>query len=156
MITHEEDKTRHPELKILIADDNPAFRATLELALSQTYSVLSVADGKDALAALRREPETFWFILTDFEMPGHNGSELLRISLEQAFRVIGAILVSADSQNLIDSEPLREHFAAAGIPFLPLDKMGDILPDIEKFIQVIVGEDPYKYFQNAQKKALKS
>jgi len=59
-------------MRILIADDDDATRGLLiELLARRAHSVAGVRDGREALAALDKEP--FDIIFLDEEMPGMNG-----------------------------------------------------------------------------------
>ena len=63
--------------RILVADDEPTFRALLGDILEQAgYEVVEVADGAAALAALERGD--FDLVLSDRRMPRVDGLELLR------------------------------------------------------------------------------
>ena len=63
--------------RILIVDDEPAVRMTLEMALSETpHHVESVESAEKALLAL--QGTTFDLIIVDKNLPGINGTELIR------------------------------------------------------------------------------
>jgi EAL domain-containing protein (putative c-di-GMP-specific phosphodiesterase class I) len=63
--------------RILIADDDDALRKLLDRALTRHgFTVTSVSDGKQALVALAGQ--TFDAIISDVQMPGSSGLELLR------------------------------------------------------------------------------
>jgi DNA-binding NtrC family response regulator len=65
-----------PSAKILLADDEPAIRRAASIALSRAcYNVTTVADGSAAWKAL--EMETFDLLITDNQMPGLTGQELV-------------------------------------------------------------------------------
>ncbi len=69
--------TRSHPFRILLAEDEAAFRDDVEAALRRNgYDVLSVASGKDALERL--EAEDFHLLITDVRMPPPDGMELLR------------------------------------------------------------------------------
>jgi len=62
--------------KILIAEDDAFCRDALERLLQRSgYEIRSCSCGKDALACL--EEETFDILITDFQMPGMDGLELI-------------------------------------------------------------------------------
>jgi DNA-binding NtrC family response regulator len=63
--------------RILIVDDEPSVRMTLEMALADTpHHVQSVESAELALAALR--DQTFDLLIVDKNLPGLNGTELIR------------------------------------------------------------------------------
>jgi CheY-like chemotaxis protein len=63
--------------KILIAEDNAFFRDAMERLLeSSGYETRSCSCGKEAVARLAEE--VFDILITDFQMPGMDGLELIR------------------------------------------------------------------------------
>jgi signal transduction histidine kinase/CheY-like chemotaxis protein len=80
--------------RILLADDNADMRAYLFELLSGSYAVEAVADGEQALAAVRRDPPDL--ILSDVMMPRLDGFALLKALREdESLRSIPVILLSA-------------------------------------------------------------
>ncbi len=65
-------------MKVLLVDDHAIVRDGLKrlLATSFTVELREVADGREALAALRRE--TFDIVILDLNLPGIGGIELLK------------------------------------------------------------------------------
>ncbi len=62
--------------KILLADDDQQLRGTLlEFLADQKYAVTAVADGYEAMAALREQE--FALALLDLKLPGYSGLEIL-------------------------------------------------------------------------------
>jgi DNA-binding response OmpR family regulator len=64
-------------IKILLADDDPDVRETLEAILAEPgYTVLTASDGYEAVRLLAEH----WInlLITDVRMPGINGFELAR------------------------------------------------------------------------------
>jgi DNA-binding NtrC family response regulator len=73
------ETTRVPELRagrVLIADDDPAARLSLEALLEEAFEVVSVSCAADAESALAAAP--FDVIVSDYDMPGESGLALLR------------------------------------------------------------------------------
>jgi DNA-binding NtrC family response regulator len=78
--------------KILIAEDDAFFRDSMERLLQISgYETRSCSCGKDALACL--EEENFDFLITDFQMPGMDGLELISKS-RNVDRTMAMILVT--------------------------------------------------------------
>lgn len=68
---------------ILIVEDEKILRISLADALKEEgYTVLTVATGKDALAAI--DQSTFSLIITDIRLPDISGIEVLRQSIQAA------------------------------------------------------------------------
>ena len=63
--------------RILLADDNADMRAYIHRLLSPYYVVDMVADGRDALTAIRQNPPDL--LLSDIMMPHLSGTELLKV-----------------------------------------------------------------------------
>ncbi|MGB3694445.1 MAG: response regulator [Spirulinaceae cyanobacterium] len=81
------------EAKILVVDDEKNIRMTVAKALDPLgYKVHTAFDGKDALYQL--QAEKFDLILTDLQMPGMNGMELLGKATE-LYPEIKIALISA-------------------------------------------------------------
>jgi CheY-like chemotaxis protein len=81
--------------RILIVDDNADMRRFVKGVLLQAYEVLEAPDGQIALTmAMKEQPD---LILSDMNMPGLNGFELLKVlrSLPQT-RSIPFVLLSAN------------------------------------------------------------
>ncbi|WP_461095323.1 ATP-binding protein [Spirosoma gilvum] len=66
--------------RILLADDNADMRAYIHRLLSTYYTVDTVADGQEALAAIQRQQPDL--LLSDIMMPNLDGAELLKILKE--------------------------------------------------------------------------
>lgn len=103
--------------RILHAEDQPLIRALMDEMLHfMGYEVVGAADGEAALARVRTEP--FDMVLTDHQMPGMNGLELVRRLHAAGFR--GRIYVLAGA--LADSDRAGyEALGVDGIAIKPLD-----------------------------------
>lgn len=62
--------------KLLVVDDEPQVRQMLDFCLRDDYEVTAVASGKEALAAVRREP--FPVVILDLFLEGLSGVETLK------------------------------------------------------------------------------
>jgi len=82
---------------ILIVDDEPDLLDNIGLALeAENYTVLTAADGVEALAVLKRQPVQL--ILADIAMPNMNGYQLFeRVRQNPAWITIPFIFLSARS-----------------------------------------------------------
>ncbi|MCC7496804.1 MAG: response regulator [Bryobacterales bacterium] len=85
---------------VLIVDDSPAMRAFIRRVLELSGVVMSecyqAADGGEALAVLRRSPVDL--VLTDINMPGINGEELVKlIHADEQLNSIPVVVVSTDA-----------------------------------------------------------
>ncbi|HEX6800562.1 MAG TPA: ATP-binding protein [Ktedonobacterales bacterium] len=80
--------------RILLADDNADMRDYLRRLLGERYEVEAVANGAQALAAIRRQPPDL--VLSDVMMPELDGFALLRtLRGDPATRALPVILLSA-------------------------------------------------------------
>jgi PAS domain S-box-containing protein len=94
--------------RVLVADDNADMRAYLDRLLRPIAAVEAVADGAQALAAIRRRPPDL--LLCDVMMPNLDGLELVRAVREDArTRVLPIVLLSAKA-----GEEARVEGASAG------------------------------------------
>ena len=87
-------------LRILIVDDSPAMRAfvrrVVELSGLDVARYVQAADGSSALRLLQSEPVDI--ILTDINMPGMDGEELVRrLQQDRQLRSVPVVVVSTDA-----------------------------------------------------------
>ncbi|MDY0039020.1 MAG: sigma-54 dependent transcriptional regulator [Desulforhabdus sp.] len=78
--------------RILIVDDEPGARESLELVLEDNYEVETAEDGLTALAKIRQA--SFELVLLDVNMPKLNGIEVLK-RIKEYDETIDVIMVSA-------------------------------------------------------------
>jgi diguanylate cyclase (GGDEF)-like protein len=93
---------RNPAMPVLVADDSPTMRAYLaELLRARCFPVLEAADGTEALEMLEAE-QGVRLVITDYDMPGLDGFELVRAirrtTTRQDLAVIG--LSGADDESV--------------------------------------------------------
>ena len=65
-----------PERRILVVDDDETIRNMFECFLNENYACTPAASSTEALAKLARD--TYGLVISDIQMPGRNGVELLR------------------------------------------------------------------------------
>lgn len=79
-------------LRILAVDDEPSIAQTMRFIFEQPrYELASAQDGATALACLLTDPNAFDVVITDNNMPGVSGIQLVRQLRERKFA--GKILV---------------------------------------------------------------
>jgi len=88
--------------RLLIVDDEGSVRRVFAEYLNEKYSCETAADAQEALDWLSREP--FALVITDIQMPGIGGVELLRKIIEQ-YDDTAVIMVSGvdRTQRVIDA-----------------------------------------------------
>ena len=86
-------------MRVLIVDDFSTMRRIIKNLLADLgfNNTLEAEDGHSALAVLRRE--TVDFVVTDWNMPGMSGIELLRaIRADAALRGLPVLMVTAEAK----------------------------------------------------------
>lgn len=88
--------------RLLIVDDEEAVRNLFAQCLNERYSCETAANAQEALDWLQREP--FALVITDIQMPGLGGIELLR-KINELYRDTAVIIASGidRSQRVIDA-----------------------------------------------------
>ena len=86
-------------MRILIADDMPDLRDTLEMVLtSKGHTVVQARDGEEALRIFLNDG-VFDYVITDYQMPRKNGVVLI-MDIRRAIPGQKVILVSGDPPTL--------------------------------------------------------
>src|SRR5947209_2711084 len=85
---------RH-DRRILVVDDEESVRTLFASYLGETYSCETAADAQEALELLSREP--FALVITDMQMPGLSGIELLR-KITEHYKDTAVIIISGISR----------------------------------------------------------
>ena len=91
------------DLALLVAEDEP-FARKLTLATLQRIGirkVTAVPDGTEALKAITAAREPFHLIVSDWNMPGINGLELLRLVREHHPQMPFLMLTGQADQELV-------------------------------------------------------
>ena len=99
--------------RILLIDDEPVIRETVERALSDVYEIKSLPSGHDLDGLLRVfSPD---LIILDIRMPDENGLLICsRLRQDRRFDSVPVIFLTA----LIDEATVREGFANGGDYYL--------------------------------------
>jgi DNA-binding NtrC family response regulator len=87
------------KFKILVIDDEPILRNSLEVALKVAgHDVITAPSGEEGLELFRRESPDL--ILLDHWLPGMNGDEVLRLIREKDTDVLVIIMTAQGSIEL--------------------------------------------------------
>ncbi|MGI4855339.1 MAG: response regulator [Janthinobacterium lividum] len=125
---------------VLAVDDSVAMRHILEATLNEGgYATTLAKDGRDALAkalAAVAEERRFDLILTDQNMPGLNGLELIRALRELSPYVDTPILLLTTEDSEAFKDAAREA-GASGWLLKPLDPgvLTDVLTSVREAMQ---------------------
>lgn len=99
-------RARHP-LRILYADDCAELRDFMRILLPKTgHLVETVPDGLSALQWLRRAGAAIDLLITDHQMPGLNGLELVRLAQSTPFS--GPVMVYSSCLDALVAEQYRQ------------------------------------------------
>jgi DNA-binding response OmpR family regulator len=94
MKEEESAMTAQRTMKVLLVDDDPAFRRLCSMALEEAgIEQVAVGSSKEALSTLERAQPPFDLLLLDMELPGMKGWELLKL-LRDKGRDIPVVLVT--------------------------------------------------------------
>ena len=77
--------------RILVVDDDEFIRNMFDAFLTENYICVTAASSDEALAALARD--TYGLVISDIQMPGRNGVELLR-EIRQRYPDTAVIMIS--------------------------------------------------------------
>jgi CheY-like chemotaxis protein len=96
---------------ILLADDDAAARDLVERALaSEGHRVVATADGAEALERLQNAPGQFDLLISDVQMPGLDGIELIETAVTLAPK-LRVIVMSGFSDELDRTAHLKSKIA---------------------------------------------
>lgn len=117
--------------RILIVDDEPSVRMTLEMALSDTpHHVQSVESAEQALAALK--DETFDLLIVDKNLPGINGTELIR-KVRQTHEDIWSAMITGYPSAESAMEML--HLGVRGYLEKPFEDVFEVVRRVENLLK---------------------
>jgi DNA-binding NtrC family response regulator len=101
--------------RLLLVDDDPTQLASLPPVLEEHIDVTTAASVRDAVRALEQEP--FDVLVTDYEMTGGDGAELLRIALERASNLYTIMITGNKGHDVVT----RLQAAGVLVMFKPVD-----------------------------------
>jgi CheY-like chemotaxis protein len=117
-------------MHILVVDDEAPVRAVVTALLEETdYDVVGVANGRDAMACLRRNPDRFQLVLLDLMMPYMSGWEVLRtMRAHPALASIPVVIMTAGAN--VRQQALELGVAGYLSKPLDFDQLLDIAADL--------------------------
>lgn len=111
-------ETPSPKIRVLVAEDDRALADILRIALSRVGCDVVVAH--NGLAALRiAQARVFDVIVSDFQMPGLNGEQLLKAVRESGASQEAALILSSAKSYELDSERLRADLGLSAVFYKP-------------------------------------
>jgi CheY-like chemotaxis protein len=106
--------------RILIVDDEPAALLTLQAVLEEFHDVEAVANAVQAEAVLAKS--NIQILLTDYEMPGRSGMDLINLVFEKYPHIVPILLTGHTAKRevrLADKD--RNIFAVLSKPYEPAE-----------------------------------
>jgi len=109
--------------RVLVVDDDASMRASVEALLALQFQVTSAANLNDAAVALGQAE--FDVVLTDYEMPGGSGIDLMRL-IRERFPNVLVICVTGypDQPELRQSEAQHALLRVISKPYDPKRLLG--------------------------------
>lgn len=125
-------------MRILLADDHDLVREAISLLFQQYFDDCEVAEAGalDPALALIEENNTFDLILLDLRMPGMNGFEGLKRTLQQVADKTFVVLLSGAYR----SDDVRKAIEAGAHGFIPKTLRGKALANA---VQLVLAGDKY-------------
>lgn len=118
----------------LVAEDDRALADIIRLALTRAGFEVTVAhNGKVALEYASRKQ--FQAIVSDYQMPGLNGEQLLTAIREQDLAKDAALLLCSAKSYEFDSERLRESLGLAAVFYKPFS-LNELVTTIQAALMV--------------------
>jgi CheY-like chemotaxis protein len=100
--------------RILVVDDDAAIRELLRFVLEEEgYEVIEAADGAEGLQRYQEAPTAL--VITDLQMPGMDGLELMR-ALRRMVSTPTLMAISGDLNALTQAQGLTPHTFAKPLP----------------------------------------
>lgn len=94
-------------MNVLAVDDSPTIREMVRVALVEgVESVVTATDAEDALGLIDRQ--RFDIVITDYNMPGMNGIELVEVLRSRAeYRHVPILMLTTESDEELKREGRR-------------------------------------------------
>ena len=124
---------RAPKPVVLLVDDDVDLLETTSALLEDDFDVITARSGGEALQRFAEsDPDV---VCTDFNMPGMNGIELLRVTMSQR-RYVSGVLVSG-YREFLDSSAKRgaDRYLLLVKPYSP-DALSELLHTAVKYTAV--------------------
>ena len=117
-------------MHILVVDDEAPVRAVVTALLEETdYDVVGVANGRDAMACMRQNPDRFQLVLLDLMMPYMSGWDVLRtMRAHPALASIPVVIMTAGAN--VRQQALELGVAGYLSKPLDFDQLLDIAADL--------------------------
>jgi DNA-binding NtrC family response regulator len=127
------------KLKILIVDDEDSLRETFGDILSmEGYEITLAKDGYEAIEKVKQQ--TFDLAFLDIKMPGINGVETFKEIKKINPNIIVFMMTAYSQKELIDEAKKEGAYACFSKP-LELEKIEDILHNLEEDINILIVDD---------------
>jgi DNA-binding NtrC family response regulator len=111
--------------RILVVDDDAAARAVLLGLLTEIYDVDAASGADEAMRLLRKAQ--YQVVISDYEMPGGSGLELLKTVAMTYPNVIGVLLTGhAEKREVREADRERRVFAVLNKPYDPEDLLRSV------------------------------
>jgi two-component system, cell cycle response regulator CpdR len=116
--------------RILLADDDAAARDLVQRALAnEGHQVVSTQDGTEALENLQSAPASFDLLISDVQMPGVDGIELIEKAIAVAPN-LRVILMSGFADELDRAAHLKGLIAREISKPFTLDQVRSVVRDV--------------------------
>ncbi|MBO4217266.1 MAG: EAL domain-containing protein [Clostridia bacterium] len=122
--------------RVLVVDDQEINRDALGIILEEYYEVDYASNGKDALSAIEKAPDSFSIIMLDLIMPVMDGFEVLeRMHADERLKNIPVIVLTAEKS----AELKALQMGAADFITKPFDMHEVILARVARIIELSEG-----------------
>src|SRR5437588_1011802 len=93
-------------VKVLLVDDNPMILGLLRKALTPLANISTASDGADALLKAVDDPPDL--LITDYQMPGMDGRQLIEKVKSRAATATTAVILLASKSDISDKLSMQE------------------------------------------------